>query len=100
MVFLQGRLQFQITEARNLPDSGIINPYVRGVLGEVKLFKTKRIKNSVNPHWNEQFTVYACDEASYLKIEVKHRSHFKASIIGEVLIETQDLKSGASMFAT
>ena len=100
MVFLHGRLQFQITEARNLPDSGKVNPYVKGVLGEVKLFKTKRIKNNSNPHWNEQFTVYACDEASYLKIEVKHRSHFKAYIIGEVLIETEDLKSGVSMFAT
>ena len=52
-----GRLRVKVLAGRNLP-SGDINgssdPYVKVSLGSVT-FKTKTIKHTLNPYWNETF---------------------------------------------
>lgn len=72
------RLQVRIIEARNIPAmdlNGLSDPYVKVQLGRQK-FKTKVVKKSLNPQWDEEFgfrvddlneelVVYVLDEDKY-----------------------------------
>ena len=61
--FLHGRLRVHVIAAQDLPDTDTAffnidrgdktDPYVTGDLGTARLFKTKYIKNELNPTWNE-----------------------------------------------
>lgn len=100
MVFFHGRFKINIIEAKNLPDADIAyfqvsDPYVIGVLGKAKLFKTKYKLNNLNPKWNESFNINVCHEAKHLKLEIMDKDDLAADdFLGEVLITAQELLSG------
>ena len=58
MPFLRGILKVNIESAEDLLDKDWFSksdPYVTGELGCIRLFKTRHIKNNLNPVWNEEF---------------------------------------------
>ena len=73
--FFHGKFKIHIIEAKDLPDTdlfSVTDPFVTGDLGTANLFKTKCIKNDVNPHWNEHFEVYVChNECNNLIINIR-----------------------------
>ncbi|KNC76086.1 hypothetical protein SARC_11403, partial [Sphaeroforma arctica JP610] len=57
MVFVHGWVTIKIYEARNLRSAdmdGLSDPYVTADLGKQRLVKTKTIKNSLFPKWDER----------------------------------------------
>ena len=106
MSLIHGRIKIHIKEARKLQDkdwnpldwSGkydVSDPYVTGMLGNLKLFKTRYIKNELNPKWDTHYNVYVCHSAHYLKIKVKDKDAFGLDdSLGEVTIKAEDLITG------
>ncbi|KAH3672034.1 hypothetical protein WICMUC_004481 [Wickerhamomyces mucosus] len=55
-----GRAQIEFLDAENLKSAdknGKSDPFVTLEIGEIKLFKSKVVKKSLNPSWNENTTV-------------------------------------------
>eukprot|EP00096_Caligus_rogercresseyi_P003408 TRINITY_DN1636_c0_g1_i1.p1 TRINITY_DN1636_c0_g1~~TRINITY_DN1636_c0_g1_i1.p1 ORF type:complete len:786 (+),score=221.15 TRINITY_DN1636_c0_g1_i1:88-2445(+) len=99
--FLHGLLVIDIKEARGLPDTDTAffnidrkdktDAYVTGSLGESKIFKTKYVANSLNPRWNESFSILVCHNASSLRIDLKDKEHIGAELVSSTFIRIQDL---------
>ena len=63
-MLLHGKLWVKVIAAENLPDTDTAlfnidaddytDPYVVGNLGTARIFKTRYIKNELNPVWNEE----------------------------------------------
>ena len=80
-LFLHGRLEATVHEAKGLPDTDrglgfnlvpgdLTDPFVSAYLGEARIFKTRYVKNQTDPHWNESFSVNVCHHATSLEIKV------------------------------
>ena len=75
----------KVIAAENLPDTDTVlfnidaddytDPYVVGNLGTARIFKTKYIKNDLNPKWDEEFDLDVCHRASNLEIHVRDKEH-------------------------
>ena len=84
-VLLHGKLWVKVIAAENLPDTDTVlfnvdaddytDPYVVGNLGTARIFKTRYIKNELNPVWNEEFDLDVCHRASNLEINVRDKEH-------------------------
>ncbi|XP_047182304.1 C2 and GRAM domain-containing protein At1g03370 isoform X1 [Vigna umbellata] len=72
------KLVVRVIEAKNLPPTdpnGLSDPYVRLQLGKHR-FRTKVIKKSLNPKWNEEFSFRVDDLNEELVISVMDEDKF------------------------
>lgn len=72
------KLVVRVIEAKNLPPTdpnGLSDPYVRLQLGKQK-FRTKVIKKSLNPKWDEEFSFRVDDLNEELVISVMDEDKF------------------------
>merc|ERR1712106_119127 len=99
--FLHGTLKIHVIAARDLPDTDSTffninrgdwtDPYVAVFLDQTQLCKTAYLHNSLDPIWDELFSVPVCHHANSIKIKVLDREHIGAELVGSVLISTDDI---------
>ena len=76
--FLHGTLKIHVIEARDLPNTDnaffnidrgdVTDPFVTISLGEVPLLKTAYLPNTLDPRWDEKFSIPVCHRASCFKV--------------------------------
>jgi len=101
---LHGLLKIHVIEAKDLPDTDnaffnisrgdLTDPYVELELADTSLIKTSVIRNSLNPHWDEKFTVPLCHNASHFIAKVRDREHIGAATVGYFKIPTDLVLTG------
>lgn len=72
------KLVVRVIEAQNLPPTdpnGLSDPYVRLQLGKQR-YKTKVIKKSLNPRWDEEFSFRVDDLNEELVVSVMDEDKF------------------------
>ncbi|CAO3622319.1 unnamed protein product [Mucor fragilis] len=88
----EGTVHIQVVEARNLKGDGDkINPVAVVHLGSKQLLKTKKVKKTPNPSWNETCSQKLSGEEIQLDIMVKDSHTFHTSDIGGFTISLWDL---------
>ncbi|XP_023633853.1 phospholipase D delta isoform X2 [Capsella rubella] len=70
------------------------DPYVTVVVPQATLARTRVLKNSQDPLWNESFNISIAHPLSYLEFQVKDDDVFGAQIIGTAKIPVRDIASG------
>ena len=83
LTFLHGRLDVTILSAQDLPDTDkflfnvfgqdLTDPYVEAFLGNARIFKSRYIKNELNPSWDESFKIFVCHHATSLVFKIKDK---------------------------
>jgi phospholipase D1/2 len=63
----------------------------------VPLLKTAYIPNTLDPRWDELFSIQVCHRASSLKILVQDREHVGFQAVGYCVIPTEELLAGEPM---
>ncbi|KAI4296073.1 hypothetical protein L6164_036062 [Bauhinia variegata] len=95
------RLSVRVIEAKNLPptdSNGLGDPYVRLQLGKQR-FKTKVIKKSLNPQWDEEFSFRVDDLNEELVVSVMDEDrYFNDDFMGQLkvpisLVFDEEIKS-------
>ena len=121
-----GDLRVHVIAARDLPDmdntffnisrGDWTDPFVCVYLDQVQLLKTSYLENSLDPVWDEVYTLPLCHSATsfrvrllfllllfillllllllLLQVKVMDREHVGAEVVGTVLIPTSDIMSG------
>jgi len=95
--FLHGTLKIHVIEAADLPDtdSGIFgdltDPFVIISLGETPILKTAYLSNTLNPRWDERFSIPVCHRASSLKVMMRDREHVGDQVVGTCLISIEEI---------
>ena len=102
--FLHGTLKVHVIAARDLPDTDSTffninredwtDPYAAVYLDQTLLLKTSYMHNSLDPVWDEEFSIPVCHHASSVKVKVLDREHIGAELVGTVLISTDDIVTG------
>ncbi|KAK4519727.1 casein kinase 2 regulatory subunit [Mucor velutinosus] len=88
----EGTVHIQVVEARNLKGDGDkINPVAIVHLGSKQLLKTKKIKKTPNPSWNETCSQKLSGEEIQLDIMVKDSHTFHSTDIGGFTFSLWDL---------
>ncbi|ESL12091.1 hypothetical protein TRSC58_00147 [Trypanosoma rangeli SC58] len=92
-----GKLQVCICGARNLHDSQIIgmpDPYCRVRLGDYR-YKTKVVKDSLNPVWDETFRFQVADEATaQLCVELWNENIITDDLMGTYRLSLSNMTRG------
>ncbi|XP_041020111.1 phospholipase D delta [Juglans microcarpa x Juglans regia] len=70
------------------------DPYVKVTVPQVTLARTRVLKNSQDPQWNERFLIPLAHQVVNLEFQVKDDDVFGAEIIGTVKIPAQKIQSG------
>ncbi|KAG2696564.1 hypothetical protein I3760_07G063600 [Carya illinoinensis] len=70
------------------------DPYVKLTVPQVTLARTRVLKNTQDPQWNEHFHIPLAHQVVNLEFEVKDDDIFGAEIIGTVKISAQKIQSG------
>ena len=90
------KFNIHIMDGYDIPNTDLIgktDPYVRVKLNDQEFVqKTKVINNSLNPVWNENFTLYSLCSNPTLQIELKDEATGKDPLIGSKEINLDDLK--------
>ncbi|XP_028754994.1 C2 and GRAM domain-containing protein At1g03370 isoform X2 [Neltuma alba] len=95
------KLVVRVIEAKNLPPTdpnGLSDPYVRIQLGRQK-FKTKVVKKSLNPKWDEEFSFRVDDLNEELQFSVMDEDrYFNDDFVGQLkvpvsLVFEEEIKS-------
>ena len=60
----------------------------------MELLKTSWFENSLDPVWDEVYTIPVCHSASAIRIKVMDREHIGAEEIGKIIISTDEIVSG------
>ena len=106
--FLHGRLEFYIDRADGLPDTDkfplalrfadafgtekdVIDPFVVGEMGDVSLFETFYLNNTLNPVWDQRFSVPINQEADNIKILLKDKDSLCSQFIASVNFSCHEL---------
>ena len=81
--FLHGTLKIHVIAARDLPDTDNTffninrgdwtDPYVAVYLDQTQLCKTAYLHNSLDPVWDEIFSIPVCHHANSIKVKVLDR---------------------------
>ncbi|KAG5497539.1 hypothetical protein JKF63_03803 [Porcisia hertigi] len=92
-----GRIEVTVCAARKLHDVqlvGIPDPFVRLTMGEKK-YKTKVVKNSLDPVWDETFRFQIADEMSeQVRLEVWNKCVYSDDLMGYYTLSFGDLTRG------
>ena len=92
-----GELTVNIERARGLPRMdtfGSADPFVSITCGKGTRYKTKVIKNTLNPTWNEEFIYNVEDSARELKMVLYDWSLTKEEdFIGQIVIPTSEIEA-------
>ena len=101
MTMLYGRLVFNIQRAEDLPNTeafGFLgdktDPFVTAEIGPVWLIKTRRIKNTLNPVWDEKFNIPVCQEAEDVEINVRDKENIGSDVISTLHFPCEMLRRG------
>jgi phospholipase D1/2 len=70
------------------------DPYVTVSVPQATVARTRVIKNSSDPQWNEQFYIPLAHPVNTLKFQVKDDDIFGSELIGTVEIPARDIVSG------
>ncbi|KAE8010687.1 hypothetical protein FH972_007033 [Carpinus fangiana] len=70
------------------------DPYVKVLVQQTTVARTRVINNSRNPKWNEKFYIPLAHPVTYLEFEVKDDDIFGAEPIGTVKIPAQKISTG------
>ena len=104
MTLLHGRLAFFIDRAEDLPDTDTAffnisqkdktDPFVSGELGPQWLFKTAYLNNTLNPVWEEKFSIPVCQEADVLTINVRDKEHIGDAHVASLTFACDEVVQG------
>ncbi|KAI8145236.1 C2 domain-containing protein [Fennellomyces sp. T-0311] len=83
---------------RTQDKSGTSDPYARVRVGGRVVFKTKTVKKSLQPEWNESFTTKISDGKSLLDIKVKDKNTLSDVDIGDCTLDVADLLQSGQTF--
>jgi len=94
----QGTIVVTIYEARNLSamaKSGTSDPYciIQSTFNHQE-FKTKVVKKTIQPQWNQTFKFYTSELRGHIFVKVFDKDFRTSLFIGEVCIPVKDLSSG------
>ncbi|KAF7840489.1 C2 and GRAM domain-containing protein [Senna tora] len=88
------KLVVRVIEAKNLPPTdpnGLSDPYVRVQLGKQR-FKTKVVKKSLNPKWDEEFCFRVDDLKEELVFSVMDEDkYFNDDFVGQLKVRVSDV---------
>ncbi|XP_021908338.1 phospholipase D delta [Carica papaya] len=70
------------------------DPYVTIVVPQATLARTRVIKNSQDPHWNEHFIIPVAHPVREFEFQVKDDDLFGAELIGSAKFSAQNLVNG------
>jgi hypothetical protein len=76
-----GTITVHIIEARGLKEDKL-NPQVIVYIGKQQLLKTKKLKKTVTPFWDEQGSLYLNGEETNIEIRIKDAHTFHSNDIG------------------
>ena len=57
----------------NVFGQDLTDPYVEAFLGNARIFKSRYIKNELNPSWDESFKIFVCHHATSLVFKIKDK---------------------------
>ncbi|KAI9266580.1 C2 domain-containing protein [Phascolomyces articulosus] len=80
---MDGMLTIKIIEARNLRGvdrTGTSDPFVRLRVGKKQVYKTKHIKKTLTPQWNDTFQCSVSSQPTPINIKVKDYNRFSTSV--------------------
>ena len=79
----------------NVDFLGKSDPYIRIKLNDQEFYeKTKVINNTLNPIWDQNFTLYSLCQNPSIQIELKDEATGKDPLIGTTTIKLDDIKEG------
>lgn len=88
------KLTVRVIEARNLPSmdlNGLSDPYVRLQLGKTR-FKSKVVRKSLNPSWDEEFSFIVDDLQEELTVTVMDEDkYFNDDFIGQIKVMVSEV---------
>ncbi|KAL7612903.1 hypothetical protein Lser_V15G07160 [Lactuca serriola] len=70
------------------------DPYVKVSVPQAAVARTRVLKNSKNPRWNERFIIPLAHELVHLEFEVKDDDIFGADLLGFVHIPAEEIATG------
>ncbi|PWA39084.1 C2 domain-containing protein [Artemisia annua] len=70
------------------------DPYVKASVPQAVVARTRVLKNSKNPRWNERFNIPLAHNLVYLEFEVKDDDIFGADMLGKVNIPAEEIVKG------
>ncbi|KAJ9540895.1 hypothetical protein OSB04_027401 [Centaurea solstitialis] len=70
------------------------DPYVKVSVPQAAVARTRVLKNSRNPWWDERFKIPLAHKLAHLEFEVKDDDIFGADLLGTVNIPAQDIAKG------
>ncbi|KAK7252996.1 hypothetical protein RIF29_37351 [Crotalaria pallida] len=73
------------------------DPYVTVSVPQATVARTRVLKNSQNPHWDENFNIPLAHPVEYLEFRVKDDDTFGAQTMGTVKIPAKDVAAGNSI---
>ena len=104
MTLLHGRLAFFIDRAEDLPDTDTAffnisqkdktDPFVSGEIGPTWLFKTRYINNTLNPVYEEKFSVQVCQEAENITINVRDKENIGSAHVATLNFPCEEVVQG------
>ncbi|KFK38816.1 hypothetical protein AALP_AA3G164100 [Arabis alpina] len=88
----------EVVEASDVKPSdlnGLSDPYVKGQLGAYR-FKTKIIKKTLAPKWQEEFKIpiLTWDSSNILNIEVQDKDRFSDDSLGDCSVNIAEFRGG------
>ena len=104
MPLLHGRLAFFIDRAEGLPDTDtafwnidrkdVTDPFVSGEIGPTWLFRTRYINNSLDPVWEEKFSIPVCQDSEEIILNVRDKEHVGSSPVASLTISCEEVLQG------
>ena len=91
------RIYVEIHNAENLPNKDVTSksdPFVTVEIDGKEVFKTRVIKNQLNPVWEASETFKINKDVSKIKFVVRDKNLIGSEVIGKVSINFEDLKGG------
>ncbi|KAI9313877.1 C2 domain-containing protein [Dichotomocladium elegans] len=80
---LNGSVTITLIEARSLvgvDKGGTSDPFARVIIGKKQVYKTKHMKKTLAPLWNESFSCYVSSQPTMMNIKVKDYNRFSNSV--------------------
>ena len=80
----------------NVFGQDLTDPYVEAFLGNARIFKSRYIKNELNPSWDESFKIFVCHHATSLVFKIKDKEQIGNKNLGLILTVSIQFIYGSS----